>query len=38
MEYRPSDDGPTWTLIRKQNKMMIRVNPEAIRPARSWKR
>jgi hypothetical protein len=30
MEYRPSDDGPTWTLIRKQNKMMIRVNPEAI--------
>jgi len=30
MEYRPSDDGPTWNLIRKQNKMMIRVNPEAI--------
>ena len=30
MEYRPSDDGPTWALVRKQNKMMIRVNPEAI--------
>ncbi len=30
MESRPSDDGPTWTLIRKQNKLMIRVNPEAM--------
>ena len=27
MEYRPSDDGQTWVLIRKENKMMIRVNP-----------
>ena len=30
MEYRPSQDGPTWTLIRKQNKMMLRINPEAL--------
>jgi hypothetical protein len=30
MEYHPSDDGQTWTLVRKQNKMMIRVNPDAL--------
>jgi hypothetical protein len=30
MEYRPRDDGQTWKLIRKEKKLMLRVNPPAI--------
>ena len=39
MEYRPSDDGQTWVLIRKENKLRLRVNPRGDRTApssRSW--
>ncbi len=30
MEYRPREDGRGWVLVRKENKLMIRVNPSAI--------
>jgi len=30
MEYRPSDDGRSWILVRKENKLLIRINPPAI--------
>ncbi len=30
MEYRPREDGPGWVLVRKENKLMIRVNPAAL--------
>jgi hypothetical protein len=30
MEYRPSEDGNTWTLVRRENKLMLRVNPPAL--------
>jgi hypothetical protein len=30
MEYRPREDGQTWALVRKESKLMIRVNPSAI--------
>ena len=29
MEYRPNTDGKTWSLIRKENKLFLRVNPPA---------
>jgi hypothetical protein len=29
MEYRPSGDGKTWNLIRKENKLFLRINPPA---------
>jgi hypothetical protein len=30
MEYRPSEDGKTWSLVRKENRLMVRVNPPAL--------
>ncbi|MBV8488324.1 MAG: hypothetical protein JO161_08595, partial [Planctomycetaceae bacterium] len=30
MEYRPSDDGRSWILVRKENKLLFRINPPAI--------
>jgi hypothetical protein len=30
MEYRPSGDGQTWVLIRRENKLSLRVNPPGI--------
>ncbi len=30
MEYRPREDGQTWALVRKESKLMIRVNPSAL--------
>ena len=30
MEYRPYQDGQSWVLVRKERKMVIRVNPTAI--------
>jgi len=30
MEYRPDGDGKTWSLIRKENKLFLRVNPPAL--------
>jgi hypothetical protein len=30
MEYRPQGDGRTWKLIRKENKLLVRVNEPAI--------
>lgn len=30
MEYRPREDGRGWVLVRKENKLMVRVNPEAL--------
>jgi len=30
MEYRPRDDGLTWSLIKKENKLLFRVNPPAM--------
>ncbi len=30
MEYRPLEDGRSWVLVRKENKLMIRVNPAAL--------
>jgi hypothetical protein len=30
MEYRPRGDGKTWTLMRKENRLFVRVNPPAL--------
>ena len=30
MEYRPYQDGQSWVLVRKERKMVIRVNPTAL--------
>jgi hypothetical protein len=30
MEYRPSEDGQTWVLIRRENKLSLRINPPGI--------
>jgi hypothetical protein len=29
MEYRPREDGQTWILVRKEKKLLLRVNPPA---------
>jgi hypothetical protein len=30
MQYRPSEDGQTWVLIRRENKLSLRINPPGI--------
>jgi hypothetical protein len=30
MEYRPGADGQSWVLVRKENKLIVRVNPAGI--------
>ena len=38
MEYRPREDGRSWVLVRKENRLMLRVNPAAMRARNSRKR
>ena len=30
LEYRPDSDGRTWSVVRKENRMVLRINPVAL--------